>query len=73
MPTMNKTPMPHVTCYLTEDLRSRAKRQGLNLSKILREGIVRELAEGAQPKVEVRRVGDTLEVVASIPVDVLPR
>jgi hypothetical protein len=52
--------------------RLRAREAKLNLSRILRDGVERELrGDGAGPTVEVERVGSSVEMRVSVPVDVL--
>jgi hypothetical protein len=52
-----------VTVYLPDELRERAKAKNLNLSRLLRDAVERELSgEGATPGVELERVGGSIEV-----------
>ena len=49
-----------VTVYLPDDLRNRAKAEGLNLSRLLRDAVERQLdGEARTAGVELERVGET--------------
>lgn len=57
------------TVYLPDGLGQRAKDAGLNLSRLLRDAVERELRGDAPPaSVEVERVGASIEVRVSVPV-----
>jgi Post-segregation antitoxin CcdA len=61
-----------VTVYLPDELRQQARSAGLNLSRILRDGVERELrGDAPSPAVEVERVGGSVELRISVPVDLL--
>ena len=55
---------------LPDSLGQRAKDAGLNLSRLLRDAVERELCgEAAAPAVAVERVGTSVEVRISVPAD----
>ena len=63
-----------VTVYLPDDLRNRAKAEGLNLSRLLRDAVERQLdGEARTAGVELERVGDSIELRVNVPVQVLRR
>jgi hypothetical protein len=63
-----------LTVYLPDELRERARAANLNLSRILRDGVERELrGEAPAPGVELERVGNAIEVRVSVPRDELRR
>jgi hypothetical protein len=65
-----KTKSVRVTLYMPDDLRERARTAGLNLSRILRDGVERELrGDTPSPAVELERVGGSIEVRVIVPVD----
>ena len=58
-----------VTVYMPDDLRNRAQAAGLNLSRLLRDAVERELrGDAPSPAVELERVGSSIEVRVSVPV-----
>ena len=67
--TMNK-PRMRVTLYLPDDMRQRAADAGLNLSRLLRESVEREL-EGEAPgiRTSARRVKGNVELTVTVPVE----
>jgi hypothetical protein len=61
-----------VTVYMPDELRERARKAKLNLSRLLRDAVERELrGDSAGPAVELERVGSSVELRVSVPVDVL--
>ncbi|HEY5286207.1 MAG TPA: hypothetical protein VIJ50_03780 [Solirubrobacteraceae bacterium] len=65
-----KTKSVRVTLYMPDELRERARAAGLNLSRILRDGVERELrGDAPSPAVELERVGGSIEVRVIVPVD----
>lgn len=59
-----------VTLYLPDDLRDRARAANLNLSRLLRDAVERELrGERPAPTVEIDRAGGSVEIRVSVPVD----
>ena len=61
-----------VTVYLPDDLREQARAANLNLSRIVRDGVERELrGDEAAPTVEVERKGSSVELRVGVPVEVL--
>ena len=59
-----------MTLYMPDELRERAREANLNLSRILRDAVARQLdGERAIPAVELERVGDSLELRLSLPVE----
>ena len=61
-----------VTLYMPDELRELARARGLNLSRILREGVERELrGDALAPAVEVERVGESIELRITLPADTL--
>ena len=63
-----------VTLYLPDELRERARAANLNLSRILRDGVERELrGEATGPGIELERVGNTVQVRISVPLDALDK
>jgi hypothetical protein len=66
---VNKTNV-RVTLYMPDELRERARAADLNLSRILRDGVERELrGEAPGPAVELERVGASIELRVRVPVD----
>lgn len=60
--TVNKKAV-RVTVYLPDALRERARAENLNLSRLLRDAVERELGgEAASPGVELERVGGSIEL-----------
>ena len=58
------------TVYLPDGLGQSAKDAGLNLSRLLRDAVERELRGDAPgPAVEVERVGTSIEVRITVPAD----
>jgi hypothetical protein len=58
------------TVYLPDGLGQRAKDAGLNLSRLLRDAVERELrGEAPAPTVQVERVGTSIELRVSLPAD----
>ncbi len=61
-----------VTLYLPDELRTQAKAAGLNLSALLRRAVEAELrGDRAASTVELDRVGRSIEVRVSVPVEEL--
>jgi post-segregation antitoxin (ccd killing protein) len=59
-----------LTLYLPDELGQRAKDADLNLSRLLREAVERELRGEAQgPAVEIERHGASVEIRVGLPVD----
>lgn len=63
-----------VTLYLPDDLRERARAANLNLSRILRDAVERELrGDRPGPSVGLERQGDAIEMRVTVPLDELRR
>lgn len=59
------------TVYLPDGLGQRAKDAGLNLSRLLRDGVERELRGDQSPSVAIDRTDDSVDVRVRVPLDVL--
>jgi hypothetical protein len=61
-----------VTVYLPDELRERARARNLNLSRLLRDAVERELrGEAPAPAIDLERVGSSIELRVTLPVDEL--
>jgi len=61
-----------LTVYMPDELRERARAANLNLSRILRDSVERELrGDAPAPGVEIERVGSAIELRVSVPVNAL--
>jgi post-segregation antitoxin (ccd killing protein) len=60
-----------VTLYLPDELREQARAAGINLSAELRAAVERRLRGEATPTVQAERVGDSVELRVSVPVNAL--
>jgi len=57
---------------MPDELRERARAANLNLSRILRDSVERELrGDAPAPSVEIERVGNAIELRVSVPVNAL--
>ena len=69
---VKRTRMPRVTLYLPHELREQASKAGLNLSRLLRDAVARELyAEPPGIRTSARRVRKTVELSVVVPVEAL--
>jgi hypothetical protein len=70
---MSKKARVRFTVYLPDDLGERAKAAGINLSRTLRDAVENELRADGEPapSVTVDRVGDSVELHVSLPVEAL--
>lgn len=66
-----KTESVRVTVYLPDELRERARAENLNLSRLLRDAVEQQLEGRAPGCVELERVGGSIELRVSVPVDQL--
>jgi hypothetical protein len=69
---VNKPRVPRVTLYLPSPLREEAAAAGLNLSRLLREAVEREL-HGDAPGIRAsgRRVKGAVELTVLVPVETM--
>ena len=70
---MKSTAMARLTVHLPDDLVKRAKDQSVNFSRTLREAVEQQLSDKEQgtPAVTIGRVGNSVEVHVSVPVETL--
>jgi hypothetical protein len=69
---MVKKPRMRVTLYLPDELREQANKAGLNLSRLLREAVERELhSEAPGIRSSGRRVKQSVELTVSVPIETI--
>ena len=68
---VNITNGVRVTLYLPDELRERARAANLNLSRLLRDAVERELGAEAPGTVQLERVGGSIELRVSVPIEQL--